>query len=653
MGLVVRPNGISSNKTSGPPPPSSATDRKRFSKGSSSSTTNSSSSSAFVSSRKKWTLFILKQNVSYDQKQTESSNKLDTTTATASVDSPVPLKPLPNNNNYSRGGHEQVVSEKRTDGTEVGQQKRERLRGLATIVQDVLSRSLSDLRSKDIPGGGRKSSQGAAGGGGGEDTASEVSSISFRMQLLDRCETGLGSARLRCASSSSLNPSDGDISFRYSQRMNVESTPKFEGLIEKGKRATESRCRESGQSKSARAEEYETVVERLNDPRATIRLLAATAVREATRNSAQAREDLWRAGAIPPLVNLLQETEQSVCYMATVALLNLAIGSVRNKQAMAECGAIPILVRLMRPESTTQVRESATTVILSLAASDQLKPSIGSSGAIVYLSDILSSGTTQGRSDSVRALLNLSIFKGNRVPMVQAGVVPSLNKVIVKDAKETAEKAVILLSHLFSCKEGRETITADEGTVSVLIQVLKRPSFSQSCKEQTVLMLLALSSKMTVRREAVVAQGILPSVVEIALLGSSPRIQEKASKLLRIIKEHRTDEGIVTTDRSSDLNERSNGRLERQYSSSSTADTTTSTYIMPTTKGPVVRSISDRVEMSKDGKEVKYSGFFRSLVSRSMRSDYLACRAGVADSSRDESPTVSCKILRSFCSSHE
>lgn len=70
-------------------------------------------------------------------------------------------------------------------------------------------------------------------------------------------------------------------------------------------------------------------MERLNDPRATIRLLAATAVREATRNSAQAREDLWRAGAIPPLVNLLQEQDMGVCYMATVALLNLAIGSIR------------------------------------------------------------------------------------------------------------------------------------------------------------------------------------------------------------------------------------------------------------------------------------------------------------------------------------
>ncbi|KAG6549455.1 hypothetical protein Mapa_008990 [Marchantia paleacea] len=662
MGLVVRPNGISS-KSGG----SAASEKKRSSKISSATTTSTSSSSspsAKTTSRKGWTLFILKQNVSCEQKkkQSQSSNSsvktLEAATAAAAAaavaasgTTEAPLKQLPNNNNYSRGaaaaGDVQQqqqkqellqASEKQINGAgdtagDISQRK-ERLRGLAAIVQDVLSRSLSDLRREYGHSKPR-----------GEDTPSEISSVSFRMQLLDRCDTGLGSARLRSASSSSLVPSDADTSFRYSQRMAPESTARIEGLIDRGKRADDS-CRISGSRKSSRADEYETVVERLNDPRATIRLLAATAVREATRNSAQAREDLWRAGAIPPLVNLLQEHDMGVCYMATVALLNLAIGSIRNKQAMAECGAIPILVRLMRPESCTSVRESATTVILSLAASDQLKPMIGTSGAIVYLSDILSNGTTQGRSDAVRALLNLSIFKGNRPPMVQAGTIGPLFKVILRDAKDTAEKAVILLSHLFMCKEGRETITSEEHTVSVLIQVLKRASFSQSCKEHTVVMLLSLSTKMTVRREAVFAQGILPSLVEIALLGSSPKMQEKAAKLLRIIKEHRTDEGILSMDRMSDLDDKL--PLERQYSTSSTVETTTSTYTMPpAAKGHVDRSVSDKVEVTcKDGKEVKYSSFFRSLISRSLRSDYLTCRAV----SIDESTRVPCKILRSFCS---
>lgn len=101
-------------------------------------------------------------------------------------------------------------------------------------------------------------------------------------------------------------------------------------LLERGKRLGIEDDSRVLTTRSSTKAEYDCVVKRLRDARGTIRLLAATAVREATRNSPQAREDLWRAGAIPPLVTLLQEEDMGICYMATVALLNLAIGSVRS-----------------------------------------------------------------------------------------------------------------------------------------------------------------------------------------------------------------------------------------------------------------------------------------------------------------------------------
>jgi hypothetical protein len=100
-------------------------------------------------------------------------------------------------------------------------------------------------------------------------------------------------------------------------------------LLERGKRLGLEDSARVLTTRSSTTDEYDCVVKRLGDLRGTIRLLAATAIREATRNSRQAREDLWRAGAIPPLVNLLQEEDMGICYMATVALLNLAIGSLR------------------------------------------------------------------------------------------------------------------------------------------------------------------------------------------------------------------------------------------------------------------------------------------------------------------------------------
>jgi hypothetical protein len=342
---------------------------------------------------------------------------------------------------------------------------------------------------------------------------------------------------------------------------------------------------------------------------------------------------------------------------------------------MADCGCIPILVRLMRPASATSVRESATTVILSLAASDQLKPGIGASGAIIYLSDILSNGTTQGRSDAVRALLNLSIFKGNRAIIVQAGCISPLYKVILRDAKDVAEKAVILLSHLFHDRDGKEQITAEEQSCSVLLQILKRGTFSQTCKEQTVVILLALSAKTSVRREAMFAQGIVPCIVEIALTGSNPKIQEKAAKLLRIIKEQRLDQGILSMDRAAvhALEERVPLPLEKQLSFSS-ADT--SLFIPTRSKRRVSRSVSSISQVNgyadheldapvtlqakkkdieqqqqlatKDSKgDVKSMNYIRSIFARSLRAEY---RMGCRSMSIDGSSGIPVKFVRSFCS---
>ncbi|CAM6101579.1 unnamed protein product [Calypogeia fissa] len=685
MGLAVVPNGrnptkSSSRKKTAPEVPTKCCGPAQQQKKAAATTK--------ASSRKGWTLFILKQHVPENspiespkkknhhahtanfpcqscgtdnkQKQLQLQHHLQAPTSPPSFDDcSVPTT-----------GDEKVQEEENISIT-----NKERARGLSAIVQDVLSRSRSsELRRQNSTKSqeGDRSSAKVVGVESiavaknvvavaprkiKDSTSTPETSLSFRMRLVDRCDTDLGvvaslrNGPRRVPTASAIGPGcEASQSCRYPLQRPGEGAASIVDLLERGKRLGIEDNSRVLTTRSSTTDEYECVVKRLRDARGTIRLLAATAIREATRNSPQARDDLWRAGAIPPLVTLLQEEDMGICYMATVALLNLAIGSVRNKQQMADCGCIPILVRLMRPESTTTVRESATTVILSLAASDQLKPGIGASGAIIYLSDILTNGTTQGRSDAVRALLNLSIYKGNRAIIAQAGVVSPLYKVILRDEKEVAEKAVILLSHLFHDREGKETITAEEHSCSVLLQILKRGTFSQTCKEQTVIILLALSAKMAVRREAVFAQGILPCLVEMALIGSNTKIQDKAAKLLRIIKEQRLDQGILSMDRVSGVDIETRITLERQYSSSSTADT--SITIPVQSRRRVTRSVSNlsgkEVQLaSKGSKEgLKSLNYFRSLFGRSLRSEYFTCRTV----SIDETSRIPVKLVRSFCS---
>lgn len=143
----------------------------------------------------------------------------------------------------------------------------------------------------------------------------------------------------------------------------------------------------------------------------------------------------------------------------------------RNKLAIYEEGGVPLLIDLLRPESSISLRESATAVILSLAASDYLKPHL--EDAIPLLVDILKNGTTQGRSDACRALLNLSIFKPNRSRIIQAGAIPPLNMLVQRDSVEAADKGVLLLGHLYSTLDGREAIASAPDTFSMLLHLLK------------------------------------------------------------------------------------------------------------------------------------------------------------------------------------
>ena len=67
------------------------------------------------------------------------------------------------------------------------------------------------------------------------------------------------------------------------------------------------------------------------------------------------RQQLLKAGSVPPLVSLLQSGTQKGKAKAAAALWNLAV-STCCKASIAQAGAIPLLVRLLDdPKSTEEV----------------------------------------------------------------------------------------------------------------------------------------------------------------------------------------------------------------------------------------------------------------------------------------------------------
>lgn len=186
MGLAVVPNGSTPTKSSktvsdvakgGP--------QKKSSK----------------SSRKGWTLFILKQNASCGSENSP-------------VEAPKKKANYPcqgcGKEQHQQHQHQQKKASKspprpkgdcctRGDGRVAAEIKpsKERLRGLAAIVQDVLSRSRSELRREYSTKKSQEDPRSTAKVVGfdtiaaSKDSAPETS-LSFRMRLVDRCDTDLG-----------------------------------------------------------------------------------------------------------------------------------------------------------------------------------------------------------------------------------------------------------------------------------------------------------------------------------------------------------------------------------------------------------------------------------------------------------------------------
>lgn len=67
---------------------------------------------------------------------------------------------------------------------------------------------------------------------------------------------------------------------------------------------------------------------------------------------------------------------------------------------------------------------------------------------------------------------------------------------------------------------------------------------SPGSKEQAAGILLSLCCEPGFRKKTIGAQGILPSLVEMALVGSQ-KAQERASRLLEMMKNHRSLEGVA------------------------------------------------------------------------------------------------------------
>ncbi|TKY58090.1 U-box domain-containing protein 6 [Spatholobus suberectus] len=296
------------------------------------------------------------------------------------------------------------------------------------------------------------------------------------------------------------------------------------------------------QKKEEKLDELKRLVKELHreEEDSTKKREAATKVRLLAKEGLEVRGTLAMLGAIPPLVAMLDASQDDVesLVASLYALLNLGIGNDANKAAIVKVGSVEKMLKLIEsPDGLdSSVSEAIVANFLGLSALDSNKPIIGSSAAVSFLVRTLQSldnkSSPQAKQDALRALYNLSIFPANVAFILETGLVVFLVNSI--GDMEVTERTLAILSNLVSIREGRKAISAVPDAIPILVDVLNWTD-SLECQEKASYILMLMAHKSYGDKQAMIEAGIASSLLELSLLGTT-LAQKRASRILEILR---------------------------------------------------------------------------------------------------------------------
>ncbi|XP_050219739.1 U-box domain-containing protein 7 [Mercurialis annua] len=369
-------------------------------------------------------------------------------------------------------------------------------------------------------------------------------SSSFRRTILDAVSCG-GSSRYRHHEDDFASTTTATTTTTVTSATNVSE--KKIGRVKNGKSEKLSDLLSIAEAES----EIETIkkVEVLEELKSVVKELqlenesvkkesAASRVRLLAKEDCGVRVTLAMLGAIPPLVAMLDFDNVDLHIASLYALLNLAIGNDANKAAIVKAGAVHKMLKIIESSCppNPSVSEAIIANFLGLSALDSNKPIIGSSGAIPFLvnalKDLDQKSSIQAKQDAVRALYNLSIFSPNVSFIVETNLIPFLMNSL--GDMEVSERILSILSNVVSAPEGRKAISKVPDAFTILVDVLNWTD-SPGCQEKATYVLMVMAHKAYGDRQAMIEAGIVSSLLELTLLGSTLS-QKRASRILECLR---------------------------------------------------------------------------------------------------------------------
>ncbi|WCJ27181.1 ARM repeat superfamily protein [Euphorbia peplus] len=264
--------------------------------------------------------------------------------------------------------------------------------------------------------------------------------------------------------------------------------------------------------------------------------MAAMEIARLAKQDDKSRKFMAELGVIPVLVGMVESDMDDHRRVAVKALIELANGNYTNKALMVEAGIFSKLPKNIKAAEES-IRNEFAELILSISSiSNTQKFPLTSSEILQFLTEILESNSSIDAKESCLAtLFNISSVLENAATLVSNGVVQTLMNLI--SVKQLSEKALATLGHLVVTLMGKKAMESNQMVPGGLIEILTWED-KPKCQELSAYILMIMAYQSASQREKMAKSGIVPVLLEVALLGTE-LAQKRALKLLQWFKDER------------------------------------------------------------------------------------------------------------------
>ena len=257
------------------------------------------------------------------------------------------------------------------------------------------------------------------------------------------------------------------------------------------------------------------LVHMLNDTDTEVKKMASMALTSLIANINPANQTAIVAqGGIAIFVQLLND-DDAVVLLAAVALHQLTFNNPTNQTMVIEAGGVAPLVQLLKHDSITN-RQTAAGILFNLAVNMANQAVIVAEGGIAPLVYLLNDADTLVRQKAAGALSNLAAT--NQAAIVEAGGIAPLVQLLEDTDSDVRQKAAAALGCLaMNDNLANQMAIATEGGIAPLVQLLN--DANADVRKHTAFALTNLTLNNPANQATVTAAGSM--VILIRLLNDA------------------------------------------------------------------------------------------------------------------------------------